>query len=152
MPAKNKTFLMCFATIYAIQDCPKGDSLGFCLKKVKNFISQGVRNTDPELRHFWWEGSGRMTSGDLRAKGREGLEMRNHMSTLGLDIRSWELERKQPQAKIIKLDFSLTWWQLALKEKGGTRGDLVVNRGKRVCSGFCLFVCFFKTFPGVGYC
>lgn len=53
MPAKNKAFLMCFATIQAIQVCPKGDSLGFCLEKVKNFISQGVRDTDPELRHFW---------------------------------------------------------------------------------------------------
>lgn len=78
--------------------------------------------------------------------------MKNHMSTPGLKIRSWEQERKQPQAKTIKLDFSLTWWQLALKEKGGAGKDMVVNRGKIVCSGFFVFfLFFFKTFPGACY-
>lgn len=118
----------------------------FCLGKVKNFISQGIRDTESELRHFCWEWSGRMTSGDTWENGRDSLSMRNHVSTLGLEIRSWEQERKWPQAKTIKLDISLTWWQLASKEKGGAGRDPVVNRGKIVHSGV-----FLKTFPEVCY-
>lgn len=87
-----------------------------------------------------------MTSGDPWEKGRDSLSVRNHVSTLGLEIRSWEQERKWPQAKTIKLDFSLTWWQLVSKEKGGAGRDPVVNRGKILCSGV-----FLKTFPEVCY-
>lgn len=87
-----------------------------------------------------------MTSGDLWEKGRQGLHTRNLMSTSGLEIRSWELERKQPRAKTIKLDFRLTWWRGAFKERGGAGRD-VVNRGKTVCSGVWVFcVCFLNYF------
>lgn len=73
-----------------------------------------------------------MASGDPRERGREGLNTRNHMSPLSLEIRSWEQERKWPQAMTIKLGFSLMRWQLALKEKGGAGRDAVVTRGRYV--------------------
>ena len=88
--------------------------------------------------------------GDPWKNGEEDLSVRNHLSTLGLAIRSWERERKRPQAKTIKLDFSLTWRQLASKEKGGAGRDVVAERGKTVCSGGFLFL-FLKTFPLEGY-
>lgn len=37
-------------------------------------------------------------------------------------------------------DFKLAWWQLALKEKGGAEGDVVVNWRKAVCSA-CVCLC-----------
>lgn len=78
--------------------------------------------------------------GDPWKNGEEDLSVRNHLSTLGLAIRSWERERKRPQAKTIKLDFSLTWRQLASKEKGGAGRDVVAREGRQcVQVGFCFF-------------
>lgn len=74
-------------------------------------------------------------------KKKEDFSMTSPVSIRGLEIKSWEGDRRWPQAKTRKLDFSLTWWQLALKEKGGVRTDVVVNRRKTVCSEMGVCVC-----------